>query len=140
MNPMNDCRFIGRVVRTPELHHTQNNTPVASLTVAVDRGRPDADGEWPVDFIDCVAWSALAEKVCEKFAKGDLVVVCGRLQWRPYTDKDGNKRTTQEIVLVAARKLTSPNKPVVPSTEVPDFDAGNLATLSDDTEIPAEFE
>lgn len=61
MNPTNDCRLIGRMVRTPELHHTQNNTPVASLTVAVDRGRPTAEDEWLADFIDCVAWGALAD-------------------------------------------------------------------------------
>lgn len=85
-------------------------------------------------------WPGVLWPICEKFAKGDLVAICGRLQVRAYTDKDGNKRNAKEIVLDAVRKLTSPNKPVVPSTEVPDVDAGNLETLSDDTEIPAEFE
>lgn len=140
MNPMNECRFIGRMVRTLELHYTQSNTAVTSFSLAVDRGRPDANDEWPSDFIDCVAWGTLAEKACKKFAKGDQIIICGRLQIRPYTDREGNKRRATEIMVDAARKLTAPTKNMVPSVPPSDAEPTTLENLPDDAATPPEFE
>ncbi len=96
---LNKIVIMGRLVRDPELRRTQSGTAVASFTLAVDRDYSGRDGgEKETDFIDCVAWRHTGEFVSKYFAKGRMAVVFGRLQIRPWTDKDGNKRTSAEIV------------------------------------------
>ena len=104
---LNNCTFIGRLTRTPELRHTQSDTAVTSFTLAVDRSRPTKDGEWLADFIDFVAWRGLAEKVC-KYQKGDLLAVTGALEIHPHTNKDGETRNLAEVVVDSLRRLSSP--------------------------------
>jgi single-strand DNA-binding protein len=90
---------MGRLTRDPELRHTQTGTPVSSFTLAVDRGfGPKDGGERQTDFIDIVAWRNTAEFVSKYFAKGQMAAVTGRLQIRDWTDKDGNKRRSAEII------------------------------------------
>jgi single-strand DNA-binding protein len=96
---LNSVTLMGRLTRDPELKHTQSGTAVVSFTLAVDRDFKSADGTKETDFIDCVAWRNTAEFVGKYFAKGDAAAVSGRLQIRPYTDKDGNKRKAVEIVV-----------------------------------------
>lgn len=91
---LNKIIVMGRLTRDPELRYTQNQTPVASFTLAVDRDL----GEKQTDFLDCVAWKKTAEFVNNYFRKGGMAVVAGRLQSRQWQDKDGNKRTNWEIV------------------------------------------
>lgn len=96
---LNKIMIMGRMTRDPELRSTQTGTPVASFTLAVDRDFKDkATGEKQTDFIDVVAWRSTGEFVSRYFAKGSLAVVEGRLQMRDWTDKDGNKRRSAEIV------------------------------------------
>lgn len=95
---LNHCTLMGRLVRDPELRHTGNNVPVASFTIAVDRDFKAASGEKETDFVDVVAWRNTAEFVSKYFSKGRMAVVSGRLQMRKWTDKDGNKRVSAEIV------------------------------------------
>ena len=96
---LNKAILMGRLTRDPELRHTQNNTPVASFRLAVDRGRKSADPNQPsADFIDIVAWNQQAEFVSRYFRKGQLVAVCGRIQSRSWTDNNGNNRSTVEVV------------------------------------------
>ena len=96
---LNKCFFQGRLVKDPELRHTQSGTAVASFSLAVDRDFKDkATGEKVTDFIDCVAWRSTAEFVSRYFAKGSMAVVVGALQIRSWDDKDGNKRRTAEVV------------------------------------------
>ncbi|MBR7179221.1 MAG: single-stranded DNA-binding protein, partial [Oscillospiraceae bacterium] len=83
----------------PELRRTGSGIAVASFTVAVDRDFGGRDGgEKETDFIDCVAWRQTGEFVSKYFTKGRMIVVSGRLQIRSWTDKDGNKRRTAEVV------------------------------------------
>jgi single-strand DNA-binding protein len=92
---------MGRLTRDPELRHTQNNTPVTSFRLAVDRRvRRDTNdpNQQTADFIDVVAWQQQAEFVAKWFRKGQLVAVTGRLQQRDWKDKDGNNRTAFEVV------------------------------------------
>lgn len=90
---------MGRLTRDPELRHTQTGTAVVSFSIAVDRDFKNKDsGEKAVDFIDIVAWRNTAEFVSKYFAKGRMAVVDGRLQIRDWTDKEGNKRRSAEIV------------------------------------------
>lgn len=96
---LNHIVVMGRLTRDPELRRTGNGTAVASFTVAVDRDFPNKEsGERETDFIDCVAWRATGEFVSKYFGKGSMAVVSGRLQVRNWTDKDGNKRRTAEIL------------------------------------------
>lgn len=96
---MNTVCLMGRLTRDPELRHTQVGTAVASFTLAVDRGKGERAGERITDFIDCVAWKGTAEIVSKYFAKGQMAAVEGRIQVRNWTDKDGNKRKSTEVVI-----------------------------------------
>ena len=96
---LNHIVIMGRLTRDPELRRTGSGIAVASFTVAVDRDFGDRDGgEKETDFIDCVAWRHTGEFVSKYFTKGSMIVVSGRLQIRGWTDKDGNKRRTAEVV------------------------------------------
>ena len=96
---LNHIVIMGRLTRDPELRRTGSGFAVAGFTVAVDRDFANKDsGERETDFIDCVAWRSTGEFVSKYFTKGSMVVVSGRLQIRPWEDKDGNKRRTAEIV------------------------------------------
>ena len=96
---LNHIVIMGRLTRDPELRRTGSGIAVASFTVAVDRDYGGRDGgERETDFIDCVAWRSTGEFVSKYFAKGSMIVVSGRLQIRGWTDKDGNKRRSAEVV------------------------------------------
>lgn len=95
---LNRIIVMGRVTRDPELRRTNSGTAVASFTVAVDRDFKSQSGEKETEFIDVVAWRNTAEFVSKYFSKGRMAVVEGRLQLRDWTDKDGNKRRSAEIV------------------------------------------
>lgn len=96
---LNKCFFQGRLVKDPELRHTQGGTAVASLSLAVERDFKDKQtGEKVTDFIDVVAWRNTAEFVSRYFSKGRMAVVVGSLQMRDWTDKEGNKRRTAEVI------------------------------------------
>ena len=96
---LNHIIIMGRLTRDPELRRTGSGIAVASFTVAVDRDFGGRDGgEKETDFIDCVAWRQTGEFVSKYFTKGSMIVVSGRLQIRSWTDKDGNKRRTAEVV------------------------------------------
>ena len=96
---LNRIILMGRLTRDPELRHTQTGTAVASFSLAVDRDFKDkSTGEKSTDFIDIVAWRQTAEFVSRFFTKGRMAVVEGRLQLRDWTDRDGNKRRSAEVI------------------------------------------
>ena len=96
---LNHIVIMGRLAKDPELRHTQSGIPVAALRLAVDRDFKDKQtGERLTDWIDVVAWRSTAEFVTRYFSKGRMAVVDGRLQMRDWTDKDGNRRTSAEVV------------------------------------------
>ena len=96
---LNHITIMGRLTRDPELRRTGSGIAVASFTLAVDRDfSPTDGGERETDFIDCVAWRQTGEFVSKYFTKGRMAVVSGRLQIRSWTDKDGNKRRSAEVI------------------------------------------
>ena len=95
---LNKIFIMGRLTRDPELRRTQNGTAVAGFALAVDRDYKNADGTKETDFIEVVAWRSSAEFVSKYFTKGRMAVVEGRLQIRDWTDKDGGKRRSAEVV------------------------------------------
>ncbi len=95
---LNRIIVMGRLTRDPELRRTNSGTAVTSFSLAVDRDFKSLSGEKETDFIDVVAWRNTAEFVSKYFSKGRMAVVEGRLQLRDWTDKEGNKRRSAEIV------------------------------------------
>ena len=153
---MNHIVIMGRFVRDPELRRTGNGVAVASFTLAVDRDYSGKDGEKETDFIDCVAWRATGEFVSKYFGKGRMACVSGSLQLRDWTDKDGNKRRSAEViadnVYFADSKTAAENGNSRPTATAPaapaDAPAGNTAApvgnpvagnwkhIDDDGELP----
>lgn len=119
---LNSIVVMGRLTRDPELRYTQSQTPVASFTLAVERDFADKQtGERATDFIDCVAWRSSGEFVSKYFQKGSMAVVSGRLQMREWTDRDGNKRTSAEVVVVNIYFGESKRRGDTPSPSTPAF-------------------
>ena len=86
---------MGRLTADPELKQTQSGTNVTSFTLAIDRpGTRDK-----TDFINFVAWRQMAEFICKYFRKGHKIALTGYLTSRQYEDKNGNKRTSFEVVV-----------------------------------------
>ena len=95
---LNKIILMGRLTRDPELRRTESGTAVCSFSIAVDRDFKSKNGEKETDFIDIVAWRATAEFVSKYFTKGRMAIVEGRLQIRDWTDKEGGKRRSAEVI------------------------------------------
>jgi single-strand DNA-binding protein len=95
---MNKCILIGNLTKDPEITTTSNGVSVCRFTLAVTRRFANSEGERDTDFINIVAWRALADN-CHKFIKkGSKVAVVGNIQSRSYDATDGTKRYVTEIV------------------------------------------
>ena len=127
---LNRIDIMGRLARDPEVRYTNNQKAVASFAVAVDRDGKDAG----TDFVDVVAWEGTARMAESYFRKGDPVVVSGRLQIRPWEDKNGNKRTSAEIV--ADRLYFVPKVSAAPNATPNTAPTYSEMTAADDGELP----
>ena len=97
---MNKVVLMGRLTRDPEVLYSQGDNPlaIARFTLAVDR-RFKRDGEQTADFINCVVFGRSAEFTEKYFHQGTKVVVSGRIQTGSYTNRDGVKVYTTEVVV-----------------------------------------
>lgn len=95
---INRAILVGRLTRDPELRRTQNDIPVTTFTLAVNRTFRNQQGEQEADFINCVVWRRQAENVAKYVNKGSLVGVEGRIQSRSFDDQEGKRRFVTEIV------------------------------------------
>ena len=132
---LNDVKLMGRFTRDPELRYTNSQKPVASFTLAVDRDGKDNG----TDFIDCVAWNGTAEFVSKYFGKGKMAVVSGKLQIRDWTDKDGNKRRSAEVVVrdIYFGDSNRNNTPANTGAFAPPTNSGEFAPIvDDDAQLP----
>ena len=119
--------LLGRITQELELKQTPNGVSVLSFTVAVDRNSKEKQ----TDFISCVAWRQTAEFICKYFAKGQRIALTGRIQTGSYTDKDGNKRSTFDVVAENV-EFCEPKK-----TSKPDVDADEgFKDLPADDDLP----
>lgn len=97
---LNKITLMGRLTKDPEMRYTQNQTPIASFALAVERDFPDKDtGGKQADFINCIAWRNTADFISKYFKKGTMAVVSGRLQIRNWKDKNGDNRQAAEVVV-----------------------------------------
>lgn len=131
---LNKIVIQGRLTKDPELRRTQSGTAVASATVAVDRDFKNQDGSRETDFIPIVAWKGIGEMMAKYFTKGRMIVVEGRLQLRDWTDNDGNKRRTAEIV--ANNVYFSDSRKDGESTPAQSEPQGGFSEIEDDGDLP----
>lgn len=130
---LNRIIVMGRMTRDPELRRTNSGTAVASFSLAVDRDFKPQSGEKETDFIDVVAWRNTAEFVSKYFSKGRMAVVEGRLQIRDWTDKEGNKRRSAEIVAGSVYFGDSKRDGVDTAQSEPQ---GDFSEIEDDGNLP----
>lgn len=134
---LNHIDIMGRLTRDPELRRTGSGVAVAGFTLAVDRDIADKEsGEREVDFIDCVAWRSTADFVSKYFSKGSMAVVSGRLQIRNWTDKDGQKRRTAEIVVTNIYFGGSKKEATQPAQQPLNQSEGFAEMGEDDEQLP----
>jgi len=95
---MNNVSLIGRLTTAPELKYTQSNTAYTRFSIAVDRAYTKQGEERQTDFINIVAWGKTAEFVCKYFTKGQRIGLTGEIRTGSYTDTNGNKRYTFDVV------------------------------------------
>ena len=126
---LNSIVLTGRLTADPEIRNTENGTPVLSFSIAVQRNyKPKNEENYPVDFINLVAWRNSAEFISNNFKKGYLISIEGSLESRKYTDKDGNNRTAFEVKVYRAHFCDSGNR-----------QNGNSNNATTGTPAPADF-
>jgi len=141
-NMLNHITLMGRLTRDPELRHTQSGLPVCSFSIACQCDYKDkSTGEKQTDFFDIIAWRGAAEFVSRYLSKGRLAVVDGRLQLRDWTDRDGNKRRSAEIIANSVNFGDSkPQNQPVPATNYAAAAAGaqpdGFGDMEDGGELP----
>ena len=146
---LNKAILMGRLTRDPEMRYTQNNTPVVSFSIAVDRNYSSGN-EKQADFIDIVAWRKTAEFVAKWFGKGQLIIIVGSIQSRRWQDKNGANRTSIEVVADevqfgetkksresgADQSTNQPMQPTTPRYDLPAVDTDFSEITDDDGEVP----
>ena len=131
---LNKIFLMGRLTRDPELRRTGSGLAVAFFSLAVDRDFKSQSGEKETDFIDIVAWRNTAEFVSKYFTKGRMAVVEGRLQIRDWTDKEGNKRRSSEVVADSIYFGDSKKDTGMPAQSY--SNNGSFSEVEDDGELP----
>jgi single-strand DNA-binding protein len=123
---LNQVTLMGNLTRDPELRQTPNGQNVTSFSLALNRAYKDQSGEWQeaTDYIDCVCWGPLAERVAQYLSKGRRCLVQGRLQSRSW-EQDGAKRSKVEVLANDVTFLDSRG-----SGEGGGFDGGAAASES----------
>ena len=95
---MNKVCLVGRLTAKPELRYTSANVAYTRFTIAVNRTFSNSQGQREADFINVIVWRRAAENVCQYLDKGSQVSIDGRIQTGSFTDKEGNRRYTTDVV------------------------------------------
>lgn len=142
---LNKVILMGRFARDPECRYIDDRK-VANFTLAVDRGRKNANGEREADFLGCSAWGRTADFVQEWFTKGMMAIVVGCLQTRHWEDRNGNKRVSvsvqvDEITFGETKKARAGARgddlvPELPPVDLDALGADDFTALEDDSDVP----
>ena len=118
---LNHVTLMGRLTADPELKKTESGVAFCHFSLAVDRNYKNAEGKYDTDFYDVIVWRGTAEFVSKYFSKGRVIAVDGHLQTQKWTDKNGIKRTSVEIVAESIffgdSKRDSEEQPPLPEDE-----------------------
>lgn len=134
MASFNKVILVGNLVADPELKKTQSGVSVCSFKIAVNR-RFQKEGQQETDFFEIVAWRNTAEFVSRYFHKGKPILVCGQLQTRSWTDQNGQKRYTTEVVADEATFVENKSNDA-PSAPSYAGDQSGFEELSSEEELP----
>ena len=96
---MNKVILMGRLTKDVEMRQTPNGIAVARFAIAVNRRFKNANGEYDVDFINCIAWRQTGEFIARYFQKGSMIAVVGSIQSRSWDSNDGKKQYAMEVVV-----------------------------------------
>ena len=133
-------KFIGcgRLTADPELRYTglQTGTAVTQFSIAIEQDFKGQNGERGTDFINVVAWRGLAEHICKYFSKGKMIIVCGRLSVRKYTDKEGKTRYITEVVANDVYFAGDKQAANTAQNNAPQTADDKFEELLDDTDLP----
>ena len=147
---INRVIITGNLTRDPELRNTPSGMSVCSLRIATNSSRKDESGNWvdKPNYFSVTVWGAQGENCARFLEKGRPVAVDGRLDWREYQDKDGNKREAIEIVADRVQFLGSRDgggeggngSRFTPQSDVPadtaDFQTAPVGAGQSDDDIP----
>lgn len=136
---MNKVIVVGRLTRDPEMKYTigESATAIARFSLAVNRKFKNADGEYETDFINCVAFGKTAEFIEKYFNKGMAMGIVGRIQTGSYTNKDGQKVYTTEVVVEETEFVESKNKSTSESVVTNNASVqSDFEEATDDGEMP----
>lgn len=132
---LNKAIIQGRFTKDLELRNTKGGTAVCTASLACERSRKDANGNRATDFIDVVFWGKTAEMAAQRFHKGDMAMICGRLESRKWQDRDGNNRVSWEVqcesIAFCGGKSQSDNR--APAQTEPESD---FIAQDDDSDVP----
>lgn len=95
---MNKVQLVGRFTKDPDVRYTESGTSMSKFTIAVDRRYKKENEEQTADFISCVSFGKTAEFVEKYFKKGQRIGLCGRIQTGSYTNNDGQKVYTTDVI------------------------------------------
>jgi single-strand DNA-binding protein len=144
---INRIVLTGNLTRDPELRNTPSGTSVCSLRLACNTRRRDASGEWvdKPNYFDVTVWGAQGENCAQYLQKGRPVAVDGRMEWREWEDKEGNKRQSVDIIADSVQFLGSRDGGenggrFTPQSDVPadtaDFQSAPSGGAAGDDDIP----
>ena len=145
---INRVVLTGNLTRDPELRTTSGGTSVCSLRVAGNTRRRDSSGEWvdKANFFDVTVWGAQGENCANYLPGGRPVAIDGRLEWREWEDKQGNKRQSVDIIADSVQFLGSRDggengSRFTPQSDVPvdtaDLDAAPAGPRARTTTFPS---
>jgi single-strand DNA-binding protein len=138
---LNRVVLVGRITKDPEQKRTQNNIPVVSFTLAIDRQYSSESGDRQADFIQCVVWRKQAENVATYVKKGALLGIEGRIQTRTYETQNGETRYVTEVVcdsvsFLESKKQDSQPQPVYQVEEDDDPFISSNKSLASEEDLP----
>ena len=144
---INRVVLTGNLTRDPELRNTNSGTAVCSLRVACNTRRKDASGDWvdKPNYFDVTVWGRQGENAAQYLQKGRPVAIDGRLEWREWEDKQGNKRQSVDIIadsvqFLGSREGGENGGGFTPQTDVPadtsDFESAPTGSKGGDDDIP----
>jgi single-strand DNA-binding protein len=144
---INRIVMTGNLTRDPELRNTSGGTSVCSLRIACNTRRRDASGQWvdKPNYFDVTVWGAQGENCATYLQKGRPIALDGRLEWREWEDKQGNKRQSVDIIadtvqFLGSREGADNGGRFTPQTDVPadtsDFEPTPASASGGDDDIP----
>lgn len=140
---LNNVTLMGRLTYSPELKSTPSGVSVLRFQIACDRNYQAQGQERQADFIDCLAWRSTAEFISRFFHRGDMIGVEGSIQTSNFTDKDGNKRKSVDVVAnnvsfcgSKQQSNSNPNLNVAPPTYASADNSDFEEIVDEDDDLP----